>query len=83
MLIRVSVPPSSASRPFNHCRYTGMSMTGLVNDHASAYPRGGGTRVSAGTAVIHHGSAAGSCSTSVPGSIRTPASPSASSANAA
>ena len=60
-----------------------MSMTGLVNDHASAYPDGGGTRVSSGTAVIHQGSAAGSCRTSVPGNIRTPAFPSARTANVA
>ena len=50
-----------------------MSMTGLVNDHASAYPAGGGTRPSAGTAVTHQGSWDGWCSTSVPDNIRTPA----------
>ena len=50
-----------------------MSMTGLVNDHASAYPAGGGTRSSSGTAVAHQGSSAGSCITSVPDIIRTPA----------
>ena len=50
-----------------------------MNVHPSAYPF---TRVrsSAGTAPTHHGSARGSCSTSVPGTIRTPVSSSPASA---
>ena len=59
-----------------------MSITGAVNVHPSAYPL---TRVrsSSGTAPTHHGSALGSCSTSVPGTIRTPVSSSSASASKA
>jgi hypothetical protein len=61
-----------------------MSITGAVNDQASAYPAGGSTCARSGTAPAHHGSSVGRCSTSVPGSIRTPvSSSSASRANAA
>ena len=44
-----------------------MSMTGAVNDQASAYPAGAATCDRSGTASAHQGSAACSWCTSVPG----------------
>ena len=49
-----------------------MSITGVTNDHASAYGGRGSTRSSAGTASIHHGSGVRSCNSSVPRRMATP-----------
>ena len=76
-LCRVIVPPSSATRAASQSRWTGISTTGAVNDHASAYPAGRSDPCAtpctrSGTAGAHHGSGPGRRSTSVPGTISTP-----------